>query len=100
MEELDVETSIAEGEQALQALITFVRENAGKLAAHEAEQGIFKRRLPIGLAAMKRYFAQRGTGEVGPAVTRADGGPLPREQKRRGRDDCSIFGKCKGARTC
>jgi len=57
MEALDVETSIADGEQALQALITFVRENAGKLAAHEAEQGIFKRRLPIGLAAMKLYFA-------------------------------------------
>ena len=62
MDALDVETSIAEGEQALQALITFVRENAGQLAAHEAEQGIFKRLLPIGLAAMKLYFAQRGPG--------------------------------------
>jgi len=35
MEALDVETSIAEGEQSLQALITFVRDNAGKLAAHQ-----------------------------------------------------------------
>ena len=84
MEALDVETSRAEGEQALQALITFVRENAGKLAAHEAEKGIFKRLLPIGLAAMKLYFAQRGPGDVGPAVTRADGMLLPREQKLRG----------------
>jgi hypothetical protein len=100
MEALDVETSIAEGEQALQALITFVRENAGKLAAHEAEQGIFKRLLPIGLAAMKLYFAQRGPGDVGPAVTRADGVLLPREQKLRGRDYFSIFGKFKVARTC
>src|SRR3989475_8565009 len=97
---LDVETSIAEGEQALQALLTFVRENAGKLAAHEAEQGIFKRLLPIGLAAMKLYFAQRGPGEVGPAVTRADGVLLPREQKLRGRDYFSIFGKFAVARTC
>ena len=43
MEALDVETSIAEGEQALLALITFVRENAGQLAAHEAEKGRFPR---------------------------------------------------------
>jgi len=100
MEALDVETSIAEGEQALQALITFARENAGKLAAHEAEKGIFKRLLPIGLAAMKLYFAQRGPGDVGPAVTRADGVLLPREQKLRGRDYFSIFGKFKVARTC
>src|SRR5438093_13577353 len=100
MDALDVERSIAEGEQALQALITFARENAGKLEAHEAEKGIFKRRLPIGLAAMKRYCAQRGTGDVGAAVTRADGVLLPREQLLRGRDYFSIFGKFKVARTC
>jgi hypothetical protein len=100
MDALDVETSIAEGEQALQALITCARENAGKLEAHEAEKGLFKRLLPIGLAAMKLYFAQRGTGDVGPAVIRADGGLLPREQKLRGRDYCSLFGKFAVARTC
>ena len=100
MDALDVERSIAEGEQALQALITFARENAGKLEAHEAEKGIFKRLLPIGLAAMKLYFAQRGTGDMGPAVTRADGVFLPREQQLRGRDYFSIFGKFKVARTC
>ena len=100
MEALDVETSRAEGEQALQALIAFVRENAGQLAAHEAEKGICKRLLPMGLAAMKLYLAQRGTGDMGPAVTRADGMLLPREQKLRGRDYFSIFGKFKVARTC
>ena len=57
MDALDVEMSIAEGEQALQALLKFAREEAGTLEAHEAEKGIFKRLLPIGLAAMKRYFA-------------------------------------------
>ena len=73
MEALEVETSIAEGEQALQALLQFARERGGTLEAHEAEKGIFKRLLPIGLAAMQLYFAQRGTGDVGPAITRADG---------------------------
>ena len=100
MDALDVETSIAEGKQALQALLQFASENAGKLEAHEAEQGIFKRLMPIGLAAMKLYFAQRGTGDLGPAVTRADGILLPREPKLRGRDYCSLFGKFTVARTC
>ena len=97
---LDVETSIAEGAQALQALLQFARDNAGTLEAHAAEKGIFKRLLPIGLAAMKRYFAERGTGDVGPAITRADGMLLTREKPLRGRDYVSIFGKFAVARTC
>jgi hypothetical protein len=100
IEALEVETSIAEGERALQALLQFARESGGKLAAHEAEKGIFKRLLPIGLAAMKLYFAQRGTGDVGPAITRADGVLLAREQKLRGRDYFSLFGKFAVAWTC
>ena len=100
MEALEVERRMAEGEQALQALLKCAREQAGRLEAHEAEQGIFKRLLPMGLAAMQRYFAQRGTGDVGPALTRADGMILPREKPLRGRDDCSIFGTFGVARTC
>jgi hypothetical protein len=100
MEALDVEMSIAEGEQALQALLQFARDPANRLEAHEAEKGIFKRLLPIGLAAMKLYFAQRGTGDVGPAITRADGVLLPQERKLRGRDYFSLFGKFTVARTC
>jgi hypothetical protein len=100
MDALEVETSIAEGEQALQALIMLARETAGTLEAHEAEKGIFKRLLPMGLAAMQRYCAQRGTGDVGPAVTQADGVFLPREQKLRGRDSFSRFGTFAVPRTC
>ena len=100
MDALDVEMRIAEGEQALQALLKFVTESADQIEAHEAEKGIFKRLLPIGLAAMKLYFAQRGTGDVGPAITQADGERLPREKLLRGRDYFSIFGKFKVARTC
>lgn len=68
MEAFDIEASIAEGEQALQALVSFVRETAGQLQAHEVEKGIFKRLMPLGLAAMRVYFAERGTGDVGPGV--------------------------------
>ena len=100
MDALEVEMSIAEGEQALQALRQCVRERAGTLEAHEAEQGLFTRRLPIGWAAMQLYFAQRGTGDVGPAVTRADGVVLPREQTLRGRDYVSLLGKFAVPRPC
>src|SRR5512132_1444872 len=100
MDALDVEMSIAEGEQALQALLKFVTEGANQLEAHEAEKGIFKRLLPMGLAAMKLYFAQRGPGDIGPAIARADGVILPREQPLRGRDYFSLFGKFAVARTC
>ena len=100
MDAHDVEMRIAEGEQAFQALLQCAREHAGTLEAHAAEQGIFTRLLPMGLAAMKLYFAQRGTGDVGPAVTRADGVLLPREKPLRGRDYFSIFGKFAVARTC
>jgi hypothetical protein len=100
MDALDVETSRAEGEQALQALLQFTRESASTLEAHEAETGIFKRLLPMGWAAMKRDFAQRGTGDIGPAIARADGVVLPREQTRRGRDYFALFGKFAVPRTC
>jgi hypothetical protein len=100
LEAFEGERSIAAGEQALQAVLQCVRESAGTLEAHEAEQGLCKRRLPMGLAAMPRSFAPRGTGEVGPAVTRADGGSRPREQTLRGRDDCSLVGTCAVPRTC
>jgi len=100
MDAREIERSIAEGAQALQARLKCVTEGAHQLEAHEAETGLFKRRLPSGLAAMKRSFAQRGTGDVGPAITRADGEMRPREQPRRGRDDCSRCGTFTVARTC
>ena len=52
------------------------------------------------MAALPLSFAQRGTGDVGPAVPRADGVCLPREQRLRGRDDVSLVGKFAVARTC
>ena len=99
MEALEVEMSIAEGKQALQALLKCVHAPADQLEAHAAEQGIFTRRLPIGLAARQRSFAQRGTGDVGPAVTRDDGALLPREKRLRGRHYFSLFGTFAVART-
>jgi hypothetical protein len=100
MEAFDVEASIAEGEAALQALLSFVREKAGQLEAHEAAKGSFKRLLPLGLAALRLYFAERGTGDVGRAVEREDGEVRVREGKLRARDYFSLFGKLAVPRTC
>jgi len=100
MEAFEVEASIAEGEEAWQALLSFVQEKAGELEAHEAEKGIFKRLMPLGLAAMRLYFAERGTGEVGRAVEREDGVVLVREGQLRERDYFSLFGKLAVPRTC
>jgi hypothetical protein len=49
---------------------------------------------------MTRSFAQRGPGDVGPAVTPADGVFRPREQKLRGREYCSLVGKVAVPRPC
>lgn len=94
------EASIAEGKRAVQNLFAFVQEHAKELEAHEAEKGIFKLLMPIGLAAMKAFFAQRGTGDLGPTLVREDGLVLDRQTKLGQRDYFSIFGKFDVPRTC
>ncbi len=68
MEAFAVEASLTEGQEALQALLSFVQEQAGQLEAHDVEKGIVKRLMPLGLAAVRLSFAACGTGEVGQAV--------------------------------
>jgi hypothetical protein len=100
MAALEVETSMAEGEQARQAWSTWAREHAGPREAHAAAKGLFKRLWPMGLAAMTWSCAECGTGAGGAAMTRADGLLLTREKPLRGRQDFSLCGPCAGARTC
>jgi hypothetical protein len=100
MDAREVARRSAAGAPALQALRPCVREQAGTRAAHAAAQGLCKRRRPMGWAALQWSCAQRGTGEVGPAVMRADGVGLPRERPRRGRADGSRVGTWAVARTC
>ena len=99
LDALEVETSLAAGEPALQALSPLGRDHAGPLAAHAAEPGLCKRRRPLGWAALPRDVAQRGPGQGGPAGPRAEGRLLPREQQRRGRASWSSCGTCTVART-
>jgi len=96
----DTESTLAEGKSAVNDLFAFVEKAAGRLEAHEMERSIFKRLLPIGLAAMKTFFAERGTGDMGPQIRRDDGMDLDRESFIRSRDYFSIFGKFPVPRSC
>ena len=95
MDAYTAEQSIQETDQAYQELLKFVREHASDTEAHEAERGIFKRLIPLGLAAMKLYFAEKGTGDVGPVwCDPATDKEFPRERREpRKRDYFSLFGK-------
>ncbi|MFH1941339.1 MAG: hypothetical protein ABIL68_04485, partial [bacterium] len=46
--------------------------NAADLEAYRMEQTIFFKVMQIGLAGMKCYFAEKGTGDVGKELTLED----------------------------
>ncbi len=100
MNAYEVEGSIAEGRMECERLFEFVQKNAENYEAHEIEEAIFKKLLPIGLAAMKAYFAEKGTGEQGEAIVRDDGTILPREWGLRKKNYISLFGVIPVPRTC
>jgi hypothetical protein len=100
LEARDVEMRLAAGEPALQVRLPCVRAQAGPLEAPAAEPGLVTRLRPLGVAALTWSCAQRGTGEVGPAIMRADGVVRPRERQRRGRADGARVGTLAGARPC
>lgn len=100
MNAYEIETSIAEGREGCEHLFKFVEENADQLQAHEMEEAIFKKMLPIGLAALKAYFALKGTGDLGDEIQREDGVVLKRESNLRPKMYKSIFGKIDVPRTC
>ena len=97
MDALDVEMSIAEGEQALQTLPQFVREYAGTLEAHETEKGIFKRLLPDWVGGDEALLRPARDGRCGTGHPRGRWRALAaRDSKLRGRDYFSLFGKVNG----
>lgn len=100
MDAYETESSIAEGLDELERLFEHVRKNAKRMEAHEVEEVIFKRLMPIGLSAMKVFFAERGTGDVGREIRREDGVILEREWGLRPRTYASIFGCVAVPRTC
>ena len=73
MEAYDAESCSGEIREAAERIICFVNTKAENLEAHEVERELFSMVLAIGLAAMKQYFAVRGTGFVGNATLESGG---------------------------
>lgn len=99
MKALSVENSMLKGELKLHSLFENVKNNASDMTAYAMEESIFKQLLGIGLAAMECYFAQKGTGDVGPTLD-INGQPFEKENRLYKRDYFSIFGKFGVPRTC
>lgn len=99
MQAFSVEQSILEGDKGVKELFEFVRNNAVPLEVYEMEKSIFIKLMKIGLAAMKCYFAEKGTGDEGSELKLEDGTVFKREGGLRGRDYFSVFGKLKVPRT-
>ncbi|EFK10226.1 conserved hypothetical protein [delta proteobacterium NaphS2] len=81
-------------------LFEFVEDNAASMDAYTMEQNIFFKILAIGLSAMKGYFAQKGTGDVGASLDLEDGTVLKRQKSPSDRNYFSVFGKLSVPRTC
>jgi hypothetical protein len=99
MKALSLERSILEGEREVKELFEFVTNSAEDLTAYQMEQHIFARVMQLGLAAMKGYFAAKGTGDVGEALPLHDGTLASKAEALCGRDYFSVFGKFKVPRT-
>ncbi len=95
-----MESKINEGEYEVNQLFKFIRDNAQKMDAYEAEFNIFSRVMKIGFIAMQAFFACVGTGDVGETLQADTGSTLKKEGQLRGKDYFSVFGKFKVPRTC
>jgi hypothetical protein len=98
-ESYSIEKGLEESRLAFEELLGFVTQNADSMEAHNMEKGIFQKVLQIGLAAMKTYFAAKGTGEVGKSIENPKGQQLAKERIRTV-NYFSIFGKLTVDRTC
>jgi hypothetical protein len=90
---------MCEGEQEVKELFEFVTGQAEAMTAYQMEQDIFTRVMQIGLAAMKCYFAAKGTGDIGKTLSLKDGTVASKADALCGRDYFSVFGKFKVPRT-
>ena len=95
-----MEQSLLEGHAEVKELFEFVENNAASMDAYTMEQNIFSKILAIGLLAMKGYFAEKGTGDVGAFLELEDGTVLKRQKSTSDRNYFSVFGKFPVPRTC
>jgi len=100
MSAYSIEEMLLEGQMEVKELFEFVKNNADAMDAYSMEQGIFSRILGIGESAMKGYFAEKGTGDVGDVLEFEDGTTLKKEKRLLWKNYFSVFGKFGVPRTC
>ena len=100
MSAYSIEEMVLEGQMEVKELFEFVTNNAEAMDAYSMEQGIFSRIMGIGLSAMKGYFAEKGTGDVGDVLELEDGTTLKKEKRLLWKNYFSVFGKFGVPRTC
>lgn len=94
------EEMLLEGQVEVKELFEFVVNNAEAMDAYSMEQGILSRIMGIGLSAMKGYFAEKGTGDIGDVLELEDGTTLKREKRLLWKNYFSVFGKFGVPRAC
>jgi len=95
-----IEEMVLEGRMGVNELFEFVQSNADKMDAYTMEQNIFSRIMAIGLSAMKGYFAEKGTGDIGNVLELEDGTVLKKETRLLWKNYFSVFGKFGVPRAC
>lgn len=100
MSAYSIEEMILEGQAGVKELFEFVKNNAEAMDAYSMEQSIFSRIMCIGLSAMKGYFAEKGTGDIGDVLELEDGTTLKKEKRLLWKSYFSVFGKFGVPRTC
>jgi len=100
MSAYSIEHIILEGRNELNNLFDFIKKNAEDMDAYSMEQAIFSHVMKIGLIAMRAYFAEKGTGDVGDVLQSSEGLTLKREKSPRCKNYFSVFGKVVVRRTC
>jgi len=93
MQPFSLEKMIAEGEHEVKKLFEFVQQKADVLDSYKMEKSILIMSMNICLAAMKLYFAARGTGDVGKTLQLDNRTVLKRDSQLRGKTLYTIFGK-------
>jgi len=100
MSAYSIEELVLEGQLEVKELFEFVTNNAEAMDAYSMEQSIFSRIMAIGLSAMKGYFAEKGTGDVGNVLELEGGTTLKKEKRLLSKNYISVFGKLGVPRTC
>jgi len=99
MKALSGERSLCEGNKEVKELFEFVTNHAEEMTAYQMEHAIFSKIMQIGFAAMKCYFAAKGTGDVGDEFIFEEGTVATKGDTLGGRDYFSVFGKFSVPRT-